>query len=263
MLLRLPDDHPTRGLPNVRGGALPDKEFSFVQLQFNWLGTNGKRAGVAEQHLVGKMTYPAEMHFIHYNTKYDSFGSAAIRQDGLAVLVVLVELQPRDNVAFRHIVEPMNRIRRPRTESKLPSPIPLMDLLPDDLDNFYSYRGPLTMPGCHESVTWVVFDTPIAISEREVNPAKLKYKSQTKEVYFVLFQLSEFRNLVYDDGSSIAGLMPTLLNQRMIRPRVTFGSGDGIRLRANAAGVDQHNSSWATALSLYQRRQMSTKPLIP
>lgn len=50
----------------------------------------------------------------------------------------------------------------------LPVSIPISDLLPDDMSSFYRYSGSLTTPGCNEDVTWTIFDTPIAISERQV-----------------------------------------------------------------------------------------------
>lgn len=109
------------------------------------------------------------MHIVHYNTKYSSYDEAILHPDGLAVLGMLIELQQRANIAFRRIIQPFESIYISGRETNMTSPIPLMDLLPDNVDNFYRYMGSLTTPGCQEIVTWTVFDTPIAISERQVS----------------------------------------------------------------------------------------------
>ena len=36
------------------------------------------------------------------------------------------------------------------------------------VDRYYRYKGSLTTPGCHESVTWTVFEKPIDISQAQV-----------------------------------------------------------------------------------------------
>ena len=48
-------------------------------------------------------------------------------------------------------------------------PLPLLTLLPPDLNNYYRYQGSDTMPPCAESVTWSVFFNYIDISHRQVS----------------------------------------------------------------------------------------------
>jgi carbonic anhydrase len=79
-------------------------------------------------------------------------------------------LEARDNIAFRHL-EHFDEIINPDADKKsvLSYSFPLMDLIPDRTGSFYRYNGSLTTPGCNEDVIWTVFDTPIGISERQVN----------------------------------------------------------------------------------------------
>ena len=117
------------------------------------------------------------MHIVHYNDKYGSFPEAVVHPDGLAVLGIMIELEARDNIAFRHL-EHFDDVINPDADksSVLPYPIPMMDLLPDTTGSFFRYNGSLTTPGCNDDVIWTVFDTPIAISERQVNYIDTKRK---------------------------------------------------------------------------------------
>ena len=85
--------------------------------------------------------FQAELHIVHYKASYGSFVEAVRHPDGLAVLAVLIELERRDNTAFRHIVEQFPEIQTEGLETNLLSPIPLADLLPDNVLNFYRYNG--------------------------------------------------------------------------------------------------------------------------
>ncbi len=171
-MLQLPSNYPIQQLPTIRGGGLPPDPYIFFQVHFHWGLDAVQRVG-SEEHVIGTQRYPAELHLVHYNAgRYGSPIEAAVtgnRGDGLVVLVVLIELQKRDNVAWRYLADPLSRVfLAPGQGMNLPSPFPLMDLLPDVVQDFYRYSGPLSTPGCQENGPWIVFDTPIAISERQV-----------------------------------------------------------------------------------------------
>lgn len=70
--------------------------------------------------------------------------------------------------SFGRFLNFVDSVREKDSTVSLPNPFPLQDLLPDNIDSFYRYSGSLTTPGCQESVTWTVFDTPITISPHQV-----------------------------------------------------------------------------------------------
>ena len=88
-------------------------------------------------------SYVGELHMVHFNAKYGTLDKAIEHKDGLAVLGILIETQKRDNVAFRHFVTQFPQVLQEGYKTTLSSPIPLIDLLPDNTDNFYRYNGSL------------------------------------------------------------------------------------------------------------------------
>ncbi|EFX77528.1 LOW QUALITY PROTEIN: alpha-carbonic anhydrase [Daphnia pulex] len=180
-------------LPFITGGGLGDR-YNFVQLHFRW----GESVRGSE-HIINGKQYPAEMHIVHYNSKYGNFNDALTQADGLSVLGVLIELQPWDNIAFRHL-EQFDNIVNPSTTNTdaLQFSVPLSELLPDNTSSFFRYNGQLTTGNCNEDVTWTIFDTPFAISER---------------------QLAKFRLLLIDDNGNRLRqkVRPTqLLHERVV-----------------------------------------------
>ena len=43
----------------------------------------------------------------------------------------------------------------------------LSQLLPNT-DQYITYEGSFTQPGCYETVTWILYNKPIIISEKQV-----------------------------------------------------------------------------------------------
>ncbi|EFX88119.1 alpha-carbonic anhydrase [Daphnia pulex] len=166
--LKIDNEDDEDDLPSISGGGLDDR-YNFAQLHFHW-----DEGLLGSEHTINRQKYSAELHVVHYNTKYGSFDNAVPHADGLAVLGILIDLQARDNIAFRHL-EQFDKIIDPsRTISdRLQFSVPLVDLLPDSTESFFRYNGSLTTPGCNEDVIWTVFETPIAISVRQLAKFRL------------------------------------------------------------------------------------------
>ncbi len=163
-MIQLQNNDQDDALPSISGGEL-NGEYIFHQLHFHW-GHDDTRGS---EHVIDNIRYEAELHIVHYNSKYSSFDEASGYPDGLAVLAVMIEPSKWDHIAFRHI-EHFEQIIHPdgHPVSPLSRPISLNDLLPDETDSFYRYVGSLTTPSCNEAVIWTVFDTPISLSQRQV-----------------------------------------------------------------------------------------------
>ena len=55
-----------------------------VQFHFHWAKNDSTKGG--SEHTLNGQQYFAEMHVVHYNTKYSSFAEAQNNENGLAVL---------------------------------------------------------------------------------------------------------------------------------------------------------------------------------
>lgn len=151
------------GKSNISGGGLPSR-FRAAQMHFHWGSENSQ----GSEHQVDGRRYPMEIHIVHYNAeKYPSASMAMKKADGLAVLGILVELQDRDNPVLDVIGNRLETIRYKGDNVTLDSLKPY-SFLPQDITQFYTYKGSLTTPGCYESVQWFVFNHTFRISEAQL-----------------------------------------------------------------------------------------------
>ncbi|KAK4025735.1 hypothetical protein OUZ56_014785 [Daphnia magna] len=164
-------------LPFISGGGLSGR-YKFEQLHFHW----GEGSRGSEHRIDGKQ-YAAELHIVHYNSKYENFIEASGEKGGLVVLAILIKLQARDNKVFRHLQQFEAIIDPTENDSdKLDVPFPLDDLLPDSTESFFRYNGSLTTPKFTEGVIWTVFDTPIAISKGQLAKFRLLLDMQGNRI---------------------------------------------------------------------------------
>ena len=84
-----------------------------------------------------------------------------------------------DNPAFDPITNNLDKVLHEGNEWQLNTTLSLRDLIPASTSKFYRYQGSLTTPGCNEIVVWTVFDSPITISDK---------------------QIEKFRELIGEDG---------------------------------------------------------------
>merc|ERR1712109_143045 len=72
---------------SLTGGAIPG-QFKVWQMHAHW----GSCAGHGSEHTLDGKQYDAELHIVHYNTKYGNAGEAFDKEDGLAVLGMLLKV---------------------------------------------------------------------------------------------------------------------------------------------------------------------------
>ena len=70
----------------MSGGPL-EGEYQLAQFHAHWGGENAR----GSEHTVDGKAFSAELHLVHYNTKYGDLGTAVDKPDGLAVLGMFIK----------------------------------------------------------------------------------------------------------------------------------------------------------------------------
>uniref|UniRef100_A0A3Q2CIV5 Carbonic anhydrase 6 n=1 Tax=Cyprinodon variegatus TaxID=28743 RepID=A0A3Q2CIV5_CYPVA len=148
----------TKGLPG---------EFTAVQMHLHWGGLDSELSGA--EHTIDGVRYMAELHVVHYNSKkYNSFSEAKDKPDGLAVLAFVYDDGHFENTYYSDFISNLGKIQFAGQSMNI-SNLDVRSMLPENLSNFFRYEGSLTTPPCHESIIWTVFDTPITLSQNQIN----------------------------------------------------------------------------------------------
>ncbi|CAK6967516.1 carbonic anhydrase 1 [Scomber scombrus] len=135
--------------------------YRLKQFHFHWGASDDK----GSEHTVSGTKYPAELHLVHWNTKYPSFGDAASKPDGLAVVGVFLKIGDK-NDSLQKLLDAFSGIKTKGKQTTFSGFDPAT-LLPGCLD-YWTYDGSLTTPPLLESVTWIVCKEPISVSSDQM-----------------------------------------------------------------------------------------------
>ncbi len=123
--------------------TLNGKKFDLLQFHFH----------TPSEHTVEGRSYPLELHLVHQAS-----------DKNLAVIgVLLAEGAP--NMLLTKFWE---RFPKSQGEAETGVTIAIQDLLPRNVDDYFTYSGSLTTPPCTESVRWVVLKRPVEVSKAQV-----------------------------------------------------------------------------------------------
>lgn len=131
------------------------------------------------EHLINSHSYAAELQFMAYNSHlYKSYSEAQQKPNGLLGISVLINESPENTTADNKTMaagSPLDNLLvdrldwlRFRGDSTLVKGFNLSSLLADP-EHFVGYDGSLTTPGCHESVSWLILNKPLAITQSNVS----------------------------------------------------------------------------------------------
>ncbi|XP_054253502.1 carbonic anhydrase 9-like [Indicator indicator] len=140
------------------------QQYRAVQLHLHW----GSLSGRGSEHTINGHRFAAEIHVVHYNSKYDSFNEAMVHPDGLAVLAAFLEVGPRENPYYQEILEHLYKIQGEGEEVWVPG-FNIEGLLPANLKFYLHYNGSLTTPPCYQTVKWTIFNQTMLLSHDQMS----------------------------------------------------------------------------------------------
>ncbi|MCQ7842164.1 carbonic anhydrase family protein, partial [Salmonella enterica] len=155
------------GLPHtMRLVSFDGTEYIAEQMHFHWGGASSEISG--SEHTVDGRRHVAELHVVHYNSKYESFEVAQSAPDGLAVLAALFQVKDySENIYYSNFISHLENIRYPGQSTVLKD-LDIIDMLPENLQSYYTYQGSLTTPPCTENVLWFMLKDEIDISKAQI-----------------------------------------------------------------------------------------------
>ncbi|KAG4074948.1 hypothetical protein HA402_009373 [Bradysia odoriphaga] len=145
--------------PTISGGPL-NGEYVFDQLHYHW----GDSDDHGSEDEIDGVSYPMELHMVFYKKEYLDSTSALDHSDGLCVVACLFEVSDVHNDNFNAFAQVLPRIIEAETETVFDVAPALIDLLPYDINHYFTYNGSLTTPPCSEVVTWIDFKDHIKLS---------------------------------------------------------------------------------------------------
>ncbi|KAJ8380691.1 hypothetical protein SKAU_G00014690 [Synaphobranchus kaupii] len=183
---------------SLTGGPISGT-YRLRQFHFHWGGSDDR----GSEHTVAGTKYAAELHLVHWNTKYPSFGDAASQPDGLAVVGVFLQVGGA-GAQLQTVLGALDAIKAKGQQTTFENFDPTV-LLPGSLD-YWTYDGSLTTPPLLESVTWIVLKEPISVSSDQMS--KFRSLLFTAEGEDASCMMDNFRPPPASQGSQGPRLLP-------------------------------------------------------
>ncbi|XP_068784801.1 carbonic anhydrase 9-like isoform X4 [Struthio camelus] len=202
------------------------QQYRAVQLHLHW----GSLTGPGSEHTINNHRFPAEIHVVHYNTKYDNFEEAMVHPDGLAVLGAFLQVGPRENPYYRQILEHLYTIQGEGEEVLVPG-FNIAGLLPANLNLYFHYNGSLTTPACYQTVKWTIFNQTVQLSQDQISVLVTTLRGDDDSPL-----QNNFRRLQELHGRHVlASFQTALTSVKQLPP-----GGDS----SSEAGAEKHTSSF-------------------
>ncbi|XP_006202422.2 carbonic anhydrase 3 isoform X1 [Vicugna pacos] len=157
----------------LRGGPLTGS-YRLRQFHLHW----GSSDDHGSEHIVDGVKYAAELHLVHWNSKYNSFASALKKPDGVSVIGIFLKIG-REKGEFQLLLDALDKIKTKGKEAPFTNFNPSC-LFPACRD-YWTYQGSFTTPPCEECIVWILLKEPMTVSSDQMAKLRSLYASAENE----------------------------------------------------------------------------------
>ncbi|KJH41291.1 carbonate dehydratase, eukaryotic-type [Dictyocaulus viviparus] len=148
-----------------------------IQITMHFGQPDGEKGS---EHTVDRVRFPAEVQLLAYNIDlYTNYSQAMTQPRGLLAISVIVDIGDTTEVVLRRLTVASQSITYKGMKTVLRQLHPA-GLLPRT-NHYVTYEGSLTIPGCHETVTWIIMNNPIYITREDLQIWNELQKTETKQ----------------------------------------------------------------------------------
>ncbi|CAH8458092.1 unnamed protein product [Schistosoma mattheei] len=176
---------------------------SFMQIKFGSASTQGS------EHTIDGKAFPGELQIYSFNNElYNNLSEAFYRPNGILAISVFFKIGNATNKDLLGVVAAAEQTIFKGETFQLKG-LELRSLL-TSTHEFMTYEGSLPFPPCHETVTWIILNHPIMITETELKTLRRLRVADTLW-----------------SGSMADNFRPTqAINNRSVRTNINFRSSN-------------------------------------
>ncbi|KAH9285918.1 Carbonic anhydrase-related protein 10 [Echinococcus granulosus] len=195
--------------PNESSVYFRDGPLSYRYRLYGGVIKFGSTSKVGSEHQIDGKTFPGEIQLYAYNSDlYHNFTLAVSRPNGLAAVSLFLQIGQSPTPDISALLSTMAEVRLKGHRRTLYGLI-LQTLLPNTHE-FITYQGSLGFPACHETVTWILLNAPVTVTEEQMKGLRD-------------LRMSEFKNA----GSMADNYRPIQKsNNRFIRTNIYFNASE-------------------------------------
>ncbi|XP_044735787.1 carbonic anhydrase-related protein 10 [Chrysoperla carnea] len=147
---------------NISGGPLAYR-YQFEEIYIHY-GTENNHGS---EHQIQGYRFPGEIQIYGFNKElYHNMSEAQHKSQGIVGIALMVQIGEKPNSELRIITSTFNKVQYKGQSTEIRHLL-LHNLLPRT-DQFMTYEGSTTHPGCWETTVWIILNKPIYISKQEL-----------------------------------------------------------------------------------------------
>ncbi|CAH8549921.1 unnamed protein product [Schistosoma mattheei] len=127
----------------------------------------GSRSSRGSDHQIDGIAFPAELQLYAFNyILYPNFSVALSKPNGLAVLSIFCQVGVQSSADLEAIFSIADHVQLKGQFKKLHGLL-LEGIIPSTV-HYMTYQGSLPFPACYETVTWIILNQPVIITETQL-----------------------------------------------------------------------------------------------